>query len=191
MQTSERGLKDGRDELLAKLRELHLACFTWSLHCCRGDRSEAEEVLQTVYLKVLEGRARYQGKSSLRTWVFSVIRATAREARRRLARGLRAVGRSALQPDESVEALAPAEVYAAEVKERVHRLLAGLSSRQREMVRLVFYHDLTVAEAAEVMGVSLGSASRHYERAKENLKRRLEHIEDFYERARRADQAST
>src|ERR1051326_7668431 len=79
-------------DLKAELERLHSASFGWALSCCRRDATEAEEVLQTVYLKILEGKARFRGESSLKTWLFAVIRKTAAtEYRRRLLRSLRLV----------------------------------------------------------------------------------------------------
>ena len=40
----------------AELEKLHQASFGWALSCCRHNRVEAEEVLQIVYLKILQGK---------------------------------------------------------------------------------------------------------------------------------------
>ena len=37
----------------AELQRLHPASFAWSLSCCRRNRDEAEEVLQDVYVKIV------------------------------------------------------------------------------------------------------------------------------------------
>src|SRR5438046_9497646 len=72
-------------DLTAELEQLHITAFGWALSCCGWDRSAAEDVLQASYLKLLDGRARFHGRSTFRTVVFGVIARTAREVRRRAA----------------------------------------------------------------------------------------------------------
>jgi len=121
-------------ELKAELERLHSASFGWALNCCRRDRSEAEEVLQTVYLKILEGKAHYRGESSLKTWLFAVIRKTAAtEYRRRFLRSLRMTA----NPEDAPEQIATSEnpvssLEKSEVQAQFQIAMKGLPKRQRE-----------------------------------------------------------
>ena len=56
-------------EIRAQLEQLHKDSYGWALSCCARDSAQAEEVLQSVYLKILEGKARFDGKSSFKTWL--------------------------------------------------------------------------------------------------------------------------
>jgi RNA polymerase sigma factor (sigma-70 family) len=169
-------------ELKAELERLHNASFGWALSCCRRDRTDAEEVLQTVYLKIFEGKAVYRGESSLKTWLFAVIRMTAAtEYRRKLMRTLRLVPGF----DEPKEQMSPGESPSAsfersESQAHFQNALKVLPRRQREALHLVFYEDLSLREAADVMGVSIGSARQHYERGKKHLREALTQMEVGY-----------
>jgi RNA polymerase sigma factor (sigma-70 family) len=163
-----------RSELEHELERLHPECWSWTLACCERDRDLAEDVLQSVYLRVLSGRARFDGRSSLRTWLFGVIRWSALdEKRRRHIRRARDVDAddAHMMPDD-----APGADVLTEQSERSTLLLAALdklSPRQREVLQLVFYHDITIEDAAAVMKVSIGSARVHYDRGKKALAREL------------------
>ena len=164
------------DDLAAQLQQLHAAAFGWALSCCAWDRPAAEDVLQSSYLKILDGRARFAGRSSFRTWVFGVIRRTAQEARRRalLGRWL-PFARRLLEPEAADGRPDPEAVLVrADETIRLARALARLPARQREVLHLVFYEDLTIAEAATLLGIALGTARTHYERGKAVLRRLLE-----------------
>jgi len=163
-------------ELKAELERLHNASFGWALSCCRRDATEAEEVLQTVYVKILEGKARYRGESSLKTWLFAVIRKTAiSEHRRGLLRSLRFTPRPEHQTQRIPAHEEPARVFErSEAQERFQRALEMLPARQREALHLVFDEELSLREAADVMGVSIGTARQHYDRGKKHLRECLE-----------------
>jgi RNA polymerase sigma-70 factor (ECF subfamily) len=156
-------------ELRCQLERAHADCFGWAMACCSRDRDHAEEVLQTVYLTVLEGQARYDGRSTFRTWLFGVIRRTAASERRKMwLRGLlleRRAGDIRPEPNASPDA----ELERDSRCNLLRHALTDLAARQREVLELVFYHDLTVEDAATVMGVSIGSARTHYARGKARL----------------------
>jgi RNA polymerase sigma-70 factor (ECF subfamily) len=163
-----------RNGIQRELETFHPSSYGWALACCDWDREAAEEVLQTAYLKAIEGRARFNGHSSARTWFFGVVKKTAAEQRRhRTVRGL-ALARWLRQLPVPEPAPTPESLSTeAEAQRRLRDLLGRLSSRQRELLHLVFYQQLTVEEAAGVLGISVGSARTHYERGKARLRRML------------------
>ncbi|MDH3459336.1 MAG: RNA polymerase sigma factor [Gemmatimonadota bacterium] len=164
-----------RPDLEAELERHHRAAYGWAMSCCGWDRTQADDVLQTSYLKVLEGRATFGGRSAFRTWLFGVIRRTALEYQRRNAiRRLLPlhVGPGSMEPP--VSGTDPAT--AVEQKETTRRLtaaLARLSGRQRELLHLVFYEDMSISQAADVLGIGVGTARTHYERGKRRLRELL------------------
>ncbi len=168
-------------ELKPELERLHSASFGWALSCCRRDHSDAEEVLQTVYLKIFEGKAVFRGESSLKTWLFAVIRKTAAtEYRRKLLRTLRLTADIDEVEHRSAYATQTASFERSEVQAHFQSALKALPKRQREALHLVFYEDLSLREAADVMGISIGSARQHYERGKKKLRESLAKMEVGY-----------
>jgi len=161
-------------QMQARLESGHGESYGWALCCCSRDPSQAEEVLQRVYLGVLEGKARYDGRATFKTWLFAVIRRTAADERRRdWLRRLRL--RRYTHRARIADAEGPPEPALDRDERRALclRALGTLSSRQRQVLHLVFYHDFSLSEAAEAMGLSIGSARTHYDRAKKALRRRL------------------
>lgn len=149
-----------RAELERQLQAFHATSFAWAMACCDRDRSDAEDVLQTVYVKVLDGKARYGGRAAFRTWLFAVIRKTAA--------GQRRFRRLRFWPQFNGSSAEEEMIHS----ERAAALLRGLkrlARRQREVLELVFYHDMTIEQAGETLGISLGSARVHYERGKKRL----------------------
>jgi RNA polymerase sigma factor (sigma-70 family) len=147
-----------------ELASLHGSSLGWALACCGRRRDDAEDVLQDVYAKVLSGRAVFRHQSSFKTWLFGVIRLTAFEQRR-----WRWLRRHELSTEEPADVPASVPLVDRQTAEHLARALGLLSDRQREVLHLVFYEGLTIAEAGAVMGVALGTARLHYERGKASL----------------------
>jgi len=154
-------------ELRSQLEEHHPTAYGWALHCCDRNADDAQDVLQTAYLKILSGQARFQERSSFRTWLFAVIRNTAVDQRRSWWRRLlRESGWAAGKPDA-------AAVSGDAQRVALEKALAELSARQHEVLHLTFYQQMTIEDAAKVMDISVGSARTHYERGKARLRHLL------------------
>lgn len=135
-----------------------------------GAPADVEDVLQTLFLKLMEADARrlrsFQGRSKLSTWLVAVAR---REALDFLARK----GRAAPPGPAPVEPLAEepgTAVDAAQESKRVRSALDRLPSRDSLLLQLVCVDGASYEEAARLLSAPLNSISPWLHRAKDRLK---------------------
>jgi len=120
---------------------------------------------------VRAGDARYCGRASFKTWLFGEILNTARSRQRRVLRrlslltGWHAREHALIPPHQQQDTVLHTERQRATLLAAIRRL----STRQRDVLELVFFHDLTLDEAAQVTGLRLGTARTHYARGKARL----------------------
>lgn len=155
-----------------ELAAIHAQSFGWALACTGRDHERARDVLQEAYAKVWAGRADWDRRSTFKTWFFGVVRLTALEHRRWSLRAW--LGLTSDGVDVADDAPSPSSALDRGIRARaLARALTRLAPRQREVLHLTFYEELTLREAAVIMGIAIGSARTHYERGKESLFRIL------------------
>ncbi|WP_169435071.1 RNA polymerase sigma factor [Neolewinella persica] len=138
----------------------HEDAFRWASQCCRYNHHDAEEVLQMTYLKIAEGKARFNERSAFKTWLFAVIRYTALDYLKKRVRF------AAL---DQLPVLAE-EQDSGESTLDYRRLLARLPEQQQRVLLLTFYHDMSLSEVADVMELHIGTVRTHYSRGKDALR---------------------
>ncbi len=131
-----------------------------------GDPAEAADVVQDAFLEVWRTAARFEGHSSVKTWIFAI-------ARFKLIDRLRKRGRE--EPlDEDFEApdMGPqpqALVEAASDARQVRLCIDKLPRAQSRAVRLAFYDELNYGEIAEIEGIPEGTVKTRIFHAKKIL----------------------
>lgn len=154
-----------KNQLEKLLREHHVPAYYWALQLCNHQEDSAKEVLQMTYLKILENKARYKEQSSFKTWLFAVIRFTALDHLKVQSK------HSSLDHLQIVD---DSPVYEPELNLRPY--LDQLPERQKQVLLLSFYHDLSLSNVAQVLEISIGSVRTHYSRGKEALRALLKPI---------------
>ena len=130
-----------------------------------GSAPEAHEVLQEVFMTLLEKPAQFAGRSALLTWLYS---ATTHACLNRLRN---ARSRSELAARHGEALLPPSSWCAPEQAVAVRRLLAGL---REELAAVAVYHHLdqmTLEESAEALGCSRRKVAYLLAELREHLSR--------------------
>jgi RNA polymerase sigma-70 factor (ECF subfamily) len=147
----------------------------WRLCATLGDRDSADDLVQETYLRAFGALHRFEGRSSVRTWLLSIARRVCADAvRSRRRRRLTLV-----RDDADLESLSSAG-GADPVAEgaAVADLLSRLDPDRREAFVLTQLLGLPYAEAAEVAGCPVGTIRSRVARARGDLIDSLADLQD-------------
>ena len=128
----------------------HVRVYRFVLRLVR-DESVAEDLISEVFLDVWRQAGRFEGRSAVPTWLLAIARFKALTAlRRKPDEELDEEAAEAIedQSDDPEVALAKKDKSAV-----IRKCMSGLSAEHREIIDLVYYHDKSVEEVAEIVGI--------------------------------------
>jgi RNA polymerase sigma-70 factor (ECF subfamily) len=141
-----------------------------------SNQEDAADLLQQTMLHVHRGRGDFIAGAEVAPWAFAIARNLLVRSLRRLGPGPGAFA-DALDTRES-DAPPPDElVHARELTAHVQRALAQLPSSQRAAFELIRQDELSLVEAAQILGTTVGAAKMRVHRAYETLRAALAHAE--------------
>jgi RNA polymerase sigma-70 factor, ECF subfamily len=124
--------------------------YRWLLRFV-SNQTLAEDLLSEVFLDVWRQAGRFEGRSSVSTWLISIARFKALSARRR---------RTEAELDEKIETTVvdPSKDPEAALQEKnrgelLRQALTRLSPEHREIIDLVYYQEKSVDECAQIIGI--------------------------------------
>jgi len=116
-----------------------------------GSAAAAEDLSSEVFLAVWQQASRFQGRSSVSTWLLAIARNKALSELRDGRGETSADGKETVIADPAED---PELAYAAKRRREILRnCLSRLSREHREILDLVYYHDKSVREVAQILGI--------------------------------------
>ena len=128
----------------------HVRVYRFALRLVRNEAT-AEDLISDVFLDVWRQAGKFEGRSAVSTWLLAIARIKALSTLRR-------------KPDqeldeetaEAIEDTADTPEVALEKKEKgevLRKCMNALSAEHREIIDLVYYHEKSVEEVAEIVGI--------------------------------------
>ena len=132
-----------------------------------GNAALSEDIVSEVFLEVWRRPGRFEGKAQVSTWMFAIARNKALQA-------LRSRWQKPSDEDGAAEVVDSADDPEAAVHEKsrsivLRQCLSRLSPIQREIVDLVYYHEKSVAEVAQIVGIPTGTVKTRMFRARSRI----------------------
>jgi RNA polymerase sigma-70 factor (ECF subfamily) len=176
-------LKAGSEEAFAYLLAVYQNPLFNLISHMVAEQGETSDVLQNVLLKVLRGIRQFNGRSSLKTWIYRIAVHEASNYRRSWRRRL--FHEPFSTDDEALHLSVQASIFRnnretpysayeqAECQAEVRRAVADLAEPYRAVVVLREIEGLSYEDIAEVLGIAEGTVKSRLRRGRETLKRKL------------------
>ena len=176
--SSYRRFLDGNDEGLAEIVRDYSDGLIFYINGIVNNISVAEDLMEETFFKIITKKPRFNGKYSFKTWLYTIGRNVAID----YLRHNKNISDSSfddlenyIQDEHDLEKLYIIE----EQKIVVHRALKNLNAEYRQVLWLIYFEELSNAEAAVIMKKTSRQMKNLVYRAKIALKLELEK-EDFY-----------
>jgi RNA polymerase sigma-70 factor (ECF subfamily) len=191
-------LRRGDEAAFLSLVTMHYAAMLRLAQIYVGARAVAEEVIQETWLGVLQGLDRFEGRSSLKTWIFRIL---LNRARTRAQRENRTIPFSALASDTELfepavepdafrppgdhypggwltppaawDSLPEERLLSQETRQHIDEALTTLPPAQREVITLRDIDGWSANEVCDYLGISEANQRVLLHRARSRVRRAL------------------
>ncbi len=140
------------------------------------DDEDAEDAAQETFIKVFKNIGRFEGRSSLYTWIYRItVNIALNKIKRDKFRRMVPLG-DMIRGDSRPRSDPARAALSSEIATRIDQAVRLLPDKQKAVFTLKFYEELSHREIAEVVGCSEGTSKANYFHAIRKLRKSLEDL---------------
>ena len=163
----DEGESADRDALFEQLVYQHQGRILRLCYLYLHDEDQARDAVQETFFRAYRHWDRFRGDSSAKTWLTRIAINVCRDLRKTA--WFRHVDRR-ITPEDLPDAVVP---FTPRDEELILQVMA-LRKKQREVILLYYYQNMTVTEIAQILGISQSSVSGRLDQARKQLRSTLE-----------------
>ncbi len=157
------------DKMGLLFERYHRALFAFLYHST-GQAAHSEDLVQTVFYRMLKYRHTFTEVGEYRTWMYHLARNVLIDAAKKNQRMVYQADVTAMSEKMISEPAADSQLEKKQESENLHAALAKLSPEYREVLVLSRFQELSYQEIADILGTSEGNIKVRVHRAMKELK---------------------
>ncbi|MGB9629390.1 MAG: sigma-70 family RNA polymerase sigma factor [Thermodesulfobacteriota bacterium] len=163
-------ISSGDEKAFKQLYDLTHRKIYFYLYRLVRRKQMVEDILVETYTEVWKNASKFKGRSRVCTWMIGIARNLAMNELKKLK-----VHEDIEEFEEQLQ-VSPLEEDPLDRKRLIQKALLKLSLKHREVLDLVFFHDLTYKEVSEILDIPTNTVKTRVFYAKESLKQSLNQI---------------
>lgn len=145
-----------------------------------GGRPEAQDLLQITLTKMSKGLSTFAGRSSIKTWAFSIASRVAADYYRHPDRRQKIVELSETAEPIDPEQVVDEQIIIGEMNDCIRGIIDSLPEDYRSALLLCDFEGLSAKQIAKISDCSLATAKIRIHRARQRLKKAMQKQCEFY-----------
>lgn len=167
----------GRDEKIEFLMDEYGEEIKRLVYTYVKDHSAAEDLTQEIFITVYIKLDSFAGKSSVKTWIYSIAINKCKDYLKSWHVRKMTVQENIKELLKSTRRGPDHEVVDKQDSEEIVNHVLKLAIPYREVILLYYYRHLSIKEVSEILGISESTVKVRLHRAREKLRKPLEHLE--------------
>ncbi len=160
-------ISGGDEEAFRQLYDVTHRKVYFFLYRLLGRKPITEDVLVETYTEVWKGAKKFKGKSRVLTWIIGIARNLAMNELRRERR------HEDIDDFQDLSNGSQPDGEPLDRKRLIKKAMLNLTLKHREVLDLVFFHDLTYQEVSEILGININTVKTRVFYAKDSLRQSL------------------
>lgn len=141
----------------------------WHIRRMVVTHEDTDDVLQNAFIKVYKNIGNFRGDSQLYTWLYRIA---TNEAMSHMRKKEQKYKHNKVEADEHLTELKADEYFDGnQVQEQLTLAIAGLPARQKAVFNMRYYDEMSYADIAEVLELSVGSLKASYHHAVKKIEK--------------------
>jgi len=176
----QRAQKGSHDAFAALVDEHQRYVYNLALRVVK-DENEALDLTQETFVRAWTALPNFKGQSQFRTWLYRIVTNLCYNRLPNLRRSLNDLGDDVMEEIPEPNFNTPAHEFESnETRRHLYQAIENLDEHYRLLITLRYQNELSYEEIASTLNLPLGTVKTGIFRAKEQLRKKLVHLEDSW-----------